>query len=47
MVGSRNKAVYMKGEDVDLDKAYAKYQRMRLWSGNAINEALTEEEADV
>ena len=44
--GSQNKLHYRKGEDTNLDKGYSKYKRMRLWSAGAVDEALTEEEAN-
>ena len=45
MISSLKKKLYRKGEDINLDKGYSKYKHMRLWSGDALNEALTEEEA--
>ena len=45
MFGLRKEALYIKGKDPNLDKAYSRYKRMRLWAGDAINVALTEKEA--
>ena len=41
----RKEALYIKGKGPNLDKAYSRYKRMRLWAGDAIDVALTEKEA--
>ena len=45
MLGSRKILLYRKGQDITLDKEFSKYKRMRLWSGSALDEELTEDEA--
>ena len=46
LAGLQNKLHYRKGDDTNLDKGYSRYQRMRLWSAGAVDDALTEEEAN-
>ena len=46
LAGSQNKLHYRKGDDTNLDKGYSRYQRLRLWSAGAVDDALTEEEAN-
>ena len=46
LAASQNKLHYRKGDDSNLDKGYSRYQRMRLWSAGAVDDALTEEEAN-
>ena len=45
-MNASNETIYRKGEDANLDKAYSRYKRMRLWSDGAVNEALTQQEAN-
>ena len=40
-------ACYQKGANSKLDKEYDLYKTMRLWRGNAMSRALSEEEIDV
>ena len=44
---SGKNARYQKGANSKLDKEYDLYKTMRLWRGNAISRALSEEEIDV
>jgi len=46
LAGSQTKLLYSKGDDTNLDKGFSRYQRMRLWSAGAVDDALTEEEAN-
>ena len=46
LAGSQNKLYYRKGDDTNLDKGYLRYQGMRLWRAGAVDDALTEEEAN-
>ena len=46
LAGSQTKLLYRKGDDTNLDKGFSRYQRMRLWSAGAVDDALTEEEAN-
>ena len=44
MLGSQ-KILYRKGQDTALDKEFSRYKQMRLWSGSALDEELTKDEA--
>ena len=46
MDGLRKPVLYRKGEDINLDIAFSRYKRMRLWAGGALTEALTQNEID-
>ena len=46
MCGLQKPAFYGKGQDINLDTAFSRYKRMRLWAGGALTEALTANEID-
>ena len=46
MDGLQKPVLYREGEDINLDTAFSKYKRMRLWAGGALTEALTQNEID-
>ena len=43
---SSEKIIYRKGENLALDRKLGRYRKMRLWRGNAINEAFSDDEFD-
>ena len=47
MSDSSGQDLYREGVNLNLDKAFAKYQRMRIWSGNGIHKVLNEDELDI
>ena len=46
MSGSSEPVLYKKGENSRLDKELARYRKMRIWRGHAINQVFTENEMD-
>ena len=39
--------LYKRGENPELDKRYDQFRKMRIWSGPAYSEALSEKEVDI
>ena len=44
MNGSIEQKIYIKGENLVVDRKLERYRKMRLWRGNAINEVFNDEE---
>ena len=44
MSGSAETDLYVKGQDLQLDKKYSEYKKLNLWRGVGLSRALSKEE---
>ena len=47
MIGPDKDELYKKGRDPILDKRYMQYKKLKIFAGDAVNEALSDKEGDM